>query len=142
MDLLAYLFSPQSAAHTVFVMMIVAAAGLAIGNIKIFGINLGIAGVLFSGILFGHFGFDADHDTLEFLRDFGLILFVYSIGTQVGPGFFSAFRREGIRLNLLAAAVVLGGVAVTVAIAGLAGYDIPTAVGMYSGAVTNTPSLA
>lgn len=142
MDLLAYLFSPHSAAHTVFVMMVVAAAGLAIGNIKVFGINLGIAGVLFSGILFGHFGFDTDHDTLEFLRDFGLILFVYSIGTQVGPGFFSSFRREGIKLNLMAAAVVLGGVAVTIAVAKLAGYDIPTAVGMYSGAVTNTPSLA
>jgi putative transport protein len=142
MDLLAHLFSPQSAAHTVFVMMIVAAAGLAIGNIKLFGINLGIAGVLFSGILFGHFGFEADHDTLEFLRDFGLILFVYSIGTQVGPGFFSAFRKDGIRLNLMAAAVVLGGVAVAIAIARLAGYDIPTIVGMYSGAVTNTPSLA
>lgn len=142
MDLLAYLFSPQSAAHTVFVMMMVAAAGLAIGNIKVFGINLGIAGVLFSGILFGHFGFAVDHDTLEFLRDFGLILFVYSIGTQVGPGFFSAFRREGIKLNLMASAVVLGGVAVTIAVAKLAGYDIPTAVGMYSGAVTNTPSLA
>lgn len=142
MDLLAYFFSPQSAAHTVFVMMVVAAAGLAIGNIRIFGINLGIAGVLFAGILFGHFGFAADHDTLEFLRDFGLILFVYSIGTQVGPGFFSSFRREGIKLNLMAAGVVLGGVAVTIAVAKLAGYDIPTAVGMYSGAVTNTPSLA
>ncbi|OGR68502.1 MAG: hypothetical protein A2081_05775 [Elusimicrobia bacterium GWC2_61_19] len=142
MDLLSLLFSPQSVAWSVFVIMLVAAAGLAIGNIRLFGINLGIAGVLFSGILFGHFGLDINHDTLEFLRDFGLILFVYSIGTQVGPGFFSSFRKQGLQLNLLAAAVVLGGVAVTLAAARLAGFDIATAVGMYAGAVTNTPSLA
>lgn len=136
------LFSPQSVAWSVFVIMLVAAAGLAIGNIKLFGINLGITGVLFSGILAGHFGVDINHDTLEFLRDFGLILFVYSIGTQVGPGFFSSFRKEGMRLNLLAAAVVLSGVAITLAVVRFAGFDIPTAVGMYAGAVTNTPSLA
>ncbi len=142
MDLLSTLFSPQSVAWSVFVIMLVAAAGLALGNLRLFGINLGIAGVLFSGILFGHFGLDINHETLEFLRDFGLILFVYSIGTQVGPGFFSSFRKEGIRLNLLAAAVVLGGVALTLLVSRLAGFDIATAAGMYSGAVTNTPSLA
>jgi len=142
MDYLALLVSPQSAAWSVFVVMLVAAAGLALGNIKLFGINLGIAGVLFSGILFGHFGLNIDHGTLEFLRDFGLILFVYSIGTQVGPGFFSSFRKEGIRLNLLAAAVVLGGVTLTLLVSRVAGFDIATAVGMYAGAVTNTPSLA
>lgn len=135
-------FSPQSVAWSVFVIMLVAAAGLAIGNIKLFGINLGIAGVLFAGILFGHFGLDINHETLEFLRDFGLILFVYSIGTQVGPGFFSSFRKEGIRLNLVAAAVVLGGVALTLLVSKFAGFDMATAVGMYAGAVTNTPSLA
>ncbi len=136
------LFSPQSVACSVFVIMLVAAGGLALGNIRIFGINLGIAGVLFSGILFGHFGLDINHETLEFLRDFGLILFVYSIGTQVGPGFFSSFRKQGMQLNLLAAGVVLGGVAATLAAAKIAGFDMATAVGMYSGAVTNTPSLA
>lgn len=142
MDLFSLLFSPHSVAWSVFVIMLVAAGGLAIGNLKAGGINLGIAGVLFSGILFGHFGIEIDHGTLEFLRDFGLILFVYSIGTQVGPGFFSSFRKQGIRLNLLAAGVVLGGVALTLAVARLAGFDISTAVGMYAGAVTNTPSLA
>jgi len=142
MDLLALLFSPQSVAWSVFVIMLVAAGGLAIGNLRIAGINLGIAGVLFSGILAGHLGVAINHETLEFLRDFGLILFVYSIGTQVGPGFFSSFKKQGIRLNLLAAGVVLGGVAMTLAVARLAGFDISTAVGMYAGAVTNTPSLA
>ena len=142
MSFLSLLFSPQSVACSVFVIMLVAASGLAIGNIKLFGINLGIAGVLFAGIIFGHFGLDINHETLEFLRDFGLILFVYSIGTQVGPGFFSSFRKEGIRLNLLAAAIVLGGVALTLLISRFAGFDMATAVGMYAGAVTNTPSLA
>jgi len=142
MDFLSLLFSPQSVAWSVFVIMLVAAAGLAIGNIKLFGINLGIAGVLFSGILFGHFGLNINKETLEFLRDFGLILFVYSIGTQVGPGFFSSFRKEGIRLNLMAAAVVLGGVVLTLLVIKFSGFDMATAVGMYAGAVTNTPSLA
>lgn len=142
MDFLSLFFSPQSVAWSVFVIMLVAACGLAIGNIRIFGINLGIAGVLFSGILSGHLGLEINPGTLEFLRDFGLILFVYSIGTQVGPGFFSSFRKQGLQLNLLAAGVVLGGVAVTLAVAKLAGFDIGTAVGMYAGAVTNTPSLA
>ena len=142
MDLLSLLFSPQSVAWSVFVIMLVAAGGLAIGNIRIFGINLGIAGVLFSGILFGHFGLDINHETLEFLRDFGLILFVYSIGTQVGPGFFSSFKKQGLTLNLLAASIVLGGVLMTLLVAKLGGFDMATAVGMYSGSVTNTPSLA
>lgn len=142
MDLLAFIFTPQSAAFSVFVITLVGAAGLALGNLKIGGVDLGIAGVLFAGILFGHFGVTADSATLDFLRDFGLILFVYSIGTQVGPGFFSSFRKEGIRLNLLAAAVVAGGVGLTVLAGRLAGMDFPTAVGMYAGAVTNTPALA
>ncbi|HAF94904.1 MAG: hypothetical protein A2X34_01680 [Elusimicrobia bacterium GWC2_51_8] len=142
MEFFSQLFSPQSVAWSVFVIMVVSAAGLAFGNIKILGINLGIAGVLFSGIFFGHLGVDINHDTLEFLRDFGLILFVYSIGTQVGPGFFSSLRKEGVRLNLLASAVVLGGVGITILISRFFAVDIPTAVGMYAGAVTNTPSLA
>ncbi|OIO05262.1 MAG: hypothetical protein COX65_00825 [Elusimicrobia bacterium CG_4_10_14_0_2_um_filter_56_8] len=142
MDLFSLLFSPQSVAWSVFVIMLVASAGLALGNIKVFGINFGIAGVLFSGILAGHLGLDINRETMEFLRDFGLILFVYSIGTQVGPGFFSAFRKQGLQLNLFAGAVVLGGVAATLAAVKFGGFDSATAVGMYSGAVTNTPSLA
>ncbi|MFA6434139.1 MAG: putative transporter [Elusimicrobiales bacterium] len=142
MQLLSLLFSPDSVAYSVFVITLVGAAGLGFGNIKFFGINLGIAGVLFAGIVFGHFGVNVNKETLEFLREFGLILFVYSIGAQVGPGFFSSFRKEGIRLNLLAAVVVLGGVVLTLLLARLAGIDLPTAVGMYAGAVTNTPSLA
>lgn len=142
MDLLAFLFAPQSAAFSVFVITLVGAAGLALGNLKIGGVDLGIAGVLFAGILFGHFGVSADPATLDFLREFGLILFVYSIGTQVGPGFFSSFRKEGIRLNLLATAVVLAGAGLTLAAASFAGIHISTAVGMYAGAVTNTPALA
>jgi putative transport protein len=139
---LSLLFSPESVAYSVFIITLVGAAGLALGNLKCCGINLGIAGVLFAGIIFGHFGVNVNGGTLEFLREFGLILFVYAVGAQVGPGFFSSFRKEGIRLNLLAGAVVLGGAALTLLLARLSGIDIPTAVGMYSGAVTNTPSLA
>ncbi|MFA7009371.1 MAG: hypothetical protein WC204_10975, partial [Elusimicrobiales bacterium] len=86
MQLLSLLFSPDSVAYSVFVITLVGAAGLGFGNIKFFGINLGIAGVLFAGIVFGHFGVNVNKETLEFLREFGLILFVYSIGAQVGPG--------------------------------------------------------
>ena len=136
------LFTPESVAYSVFVITLVGAAGLALGNLKCCGINLGIAGVLFAGIIFAHFGVTVNRETLEFLREFGLILFVYAIGSQVGPGFFSSFRKEGIRLNLLAAAVVAGGAGLTLLIARFSAIDIPTAVGMYSGAVTNTPSLA
>ena len=142
MELLSTLFPPESVAFSVFVITLVGAVGLSLGNIKCFGVNLGIAAVLFAGILFGHFGVSVDHGTLEFLREFGLILFVYAVGTQVGPGFISSFRREGLRLNLFAGAVVLGGAGLALLLARWAGIDIPTAVGMYSGAVTNTPSLA
>jgi len=142
MELLPLLFSPQSAAWSVFVLVLVAGAGLALGNIKFLGINLGIAGVMFSGIASSYFGVAMNPVMLGLLRDFGLILFVYSIGTQVGPGFFSSFRKDGIRLNLMAVAVMLSGVGLTLLISRLAGIEMPLAVGMYAGASTNTPALA
>ncbi len=142
MESLSFLFSPHSIAYSIFIIMLVSAIGLAIGEIKIFGVNLGIAGVLFSGILFGHFGFNLKPEIIDFLRDLGLILFVYSIGTQVGPGFFSSFKKEGIKFNLLAASVVLLGIGMTLIVNYLSHIDIATAIGMYTGAVTNTPSLA
>jgi putative transport protein len=124
------------------VISLVGALGLAIGNIRVFKINLGIAGVLFSGILFGHFGVTVNQEVLEFLREFGLILFVYTIGMQVGPGFFSSLKREGLKLNALAAAVVLLGAGLTILLSRLCGAGMPAAVGIFAGATTNTPSLA
>ncbi|MDD5630102.1 MAG: putative transporter [Elusimicrobia bacterium] len=136
------LMSASSVAYAIMVISLVGALGLAAGNIRVRKVNLGIAGVLFSGILFGHFGITVNSEVLEFLREFGLILFVYTIGMQVGPGFFSSLKREGLRLNLMAAGVVLLGAALTVALSRFCGIGMPAAAGIFSGATTNTPSLA
>jgi putative transport protein len=126
--------------HAIFILGVVGAFGLLLGSLKAGRLQLGVAGVLFVGIAFGHFGVTIDDRTLDFVREFGLVLFVYSIGMQVGPGFLSAFKRDGLALNGLAAAVVLLGALVTVGLVA-GGIDGPTAVGLFSGATTNTPSL-
>ncbi|MCO5045336.1 MAG: putative transporter [Kiritimatiellae bacterium] len=141
MDWLLQLFTGHSVAHTVIILSLVIALGVAIGHIKVFGISLGIAGVLFSGLLFGHFQLTINEEILEFCREFGLVLFVYTIGMQVGPGFFSSFRKQGLRLNMLAASIVLGGVIVALVIHLLLKVPVPVVVGLLSGAVTNTPGL-
>ena len=94
MNWLVDLWKGDTPAHTLLVLCLVSLIGLAIGNIRIKGIGLGIAGVLFAGLGFGHFGISINHEVLEFLREFGLILFVYSIGTQVGPGFVSSLKKQ------------------------------------------------
>ncbi|MBK8190118.1 MAG: putative transporter [Vampirovibrionales bacterium] len=129
-------------AHSVLVLCLVTALGLALGSIRIGGVGLGTAGVLFSGLLFGHLGIGLPKEVLEFVREFGLILFVYTIGMQVGPGFLEAFKKHGLLLNSLAAAVVLLGVGITLLISLYGGVPLPAAVGLFSGATTNTPSLA
>ena len=132
----------ESVATAVLILSLVAAMGLALGSIRIFGVGLGIAGVLFSGLLFGHFDFAINAEILDFAREFGLILFVYTIGLHVGPGFLGSLRRQGLALNLLAAVNILTGVAIAVALVFLARIEVPVAAGLLSGAVTNTPSLA
>ena len=97
--------------------------------------------VLFVGIFLGHFGFTANPSVVHFFREFGLILFVYSVGMQVGPGFFSSFRKGGITLNMLACGIVFLGVITALIIHYITGIPIPTMVGILSGAVTNTPGL-
>jgi len=141
-NLINSLFPPESVAFSVFVLSLTSAAGLFIGNIKVFKINIGIAGVLFSGILLSYFGLHPNEKILEFTREFGLILFVYAVGTQVGPGFFSSFKKDGVRMNLMATVIIILGVLITVALFKVFKVDMVTAIGMYSGAVTNTPSLA
>ncbi len=131
----------QPMAYAVLVLATVAGLGLALGKIKLRGIGLGIAGVLFAGIFVGHFQVGIDRAVLEFGRDFGLVLFVYTIGLQVGPGFFTSLRREGLPLNLMAAAIVFLGAGCAVAVAYVWGIDLAAAVGLFSGATTNTPSL-
>jgi|DewCreStandDraft_4_1066084.scaffolds.fasta_scaffold01055_30 putative transport protein len=141
MDFIIQLFTEDTVAHTVLILGLVAALGLLVGSIRIFGINLGIAGVLFAGLAFGHFGLGINEHVLEFAKEFGLILFVYTIGVQVGPGFTDSLRRQGLPLNIMAASVVLLGVLMTLVVSHFGRIDIKAAVGLYSGAVTNTPSL-
>src|SRR4029434_8406525 len=102
---------------------LVCAAGMALGSVKVRGIGLGTSGVLFAGILTGNFGEPVDHQTLAFVKEFGLILFVFTIGLQLGPGFFAAFRQQGLKFNLLAAAIVLCGVIIAPVAGWLAGLE-------------------
>lgn len=134
----------ESAAQSVMAIALVAMVGLSIGALKFRGLGLGIAGVLFAGLAAGHFGLAMNHSVLEFAREFGLILFVYTIGVQVGPGFFSSLRKQGLPLNLMAATVVIGGALLTVLLwkLFLPKEQLAAAVGLLSGATTNTPSLA
>ncbi|MDR0713462.1 MAG: putative transporter [Bacteroidales bacterium] len=128
-------------AHSILILSIVISVGILFGKIKIFGVSLGMTFVLFMGIFMGHFGFRIHDDILQFFKDFGLILFVFSVGMQVGPGFFSSFKKGGVTLNLLAGAVVLLGVLTTVVIRYFSHLPMSTLTGIMSGAVTNTPGL-
>lgn len=128
-------------AHSVLILSLVIAFGIMLAKIKVAGVSLGITWILFVGIVFGHFNMTLNEHLLHFMKEFGLILFVYSIGLQVGPGFFSAFKKGGLTLNLLAMLVVFLGVAITIILHFVTGTPITTMVGILSGAVTNTPGL-
>ncbi|WP_431859180.1 putative transporter [Azospirillum sp.] len=133
-------------ARVVFVLGLVSAAGLALGHIKVRGVGLGIGGVLFAGIAGGHLakqaGVTFNAEMMDFIRDFGLILFVYTIGIQVGPGFFAALRASGLRLNALALLMVGLSVAVTAVLAVTGAVPLGASLGVFAGAVTNAPALA
>ncbi|MDR3197413.1 MAG: hypothetical protein LBU34_06035 [Planctomycetaceae bacterium] len=146
----------SSIGHIVLIFAFVISLGIALGRIKICGISLGMTFVLFVGIAASHFGMQfpdllyvdksggkhfVDPEVLHFVREFGLILFVYAVGLQVGPGFFVAFKSGGLKLNLLAVAIVFSAVLVTVAIHYITGISMPVMVGILSGAITNTPGL-
>ena len=135
------LFFSDSVAHTILIYCIVISTGVMLGKIRIYGVSLGIAFVLFAGIALGHFGFSANPQVVDFIREFGLILFVFSIGLQVGPGFFSSFKRGGLILNLLALAIVVIGGSITLILHFISGISLPMLTGIMSGAVTNTPGL-
>ena len=128
-------------AHSVLILSLVIAFGIMPAKIKVAGVSLGITWILFVGIVFGHFDMTLNEHLLHFMKEFGLILFVYSIGLQVGPGFFSAFKKGGLTLNLLAMLVVFLGVVITIILHFVTGTPITTMVGILSGAVTNTPGL-
>ena len=141
MDWLHSLFMGEGIAHTVLVLSLVIAVGVMLSKIKIAGISIGVTWILFVGILAGHLGMSVDHNTLHFIKEFGLILFVFSIGLQVGPGFFSSFKEGGLKMVGCAAAVVALGAIATYIIHIVTGTPMTTMVGVMSGAVTNTPGL-
>ena len=145
MDWILDLLMPgnTSIASTLVLYSFVIAAGIYIGKLKICGVSLGVTFVLFVGILMGHFGYIVDDSILKFVREFGLILFIFSIGLQVGPGFFSSFKKGGMRLNFLAVLIIALNVLIVLGIYYFGNInDINALVGVMSGAVTNTPGLA
>ena len=141
MEWLYLLFMGDGIAHTVLVLSLVIAVGVLLSRVKIAGISIGVTWILFVGILAGHLGMTVDHDTLHFIKEFGLILFVFSIGLQVGPGFFSSFKEGGLKMVGCGVAVVVLGAAITYIIHLVTGTPMTTMVGVMSGAITNTPGL-
>lgn len=137
------LFNPNSIAHIVALYAFVIAVGVLLGKIKIFGISLGVTFVLFVGILVGHFGFTGNTSILNFVQDFGLILFVFCIGLQVGPSFFSSFKKGGVAMNMIAVGIVALNITVALIMYFVlqGRVDVPMMVGILCGAVTNTPGL-
>lgn len=141
MDWLFSTFLEPSLIQTVIIISIVAAIGLSLGKIKFFGISLGITFVFFAGIMAGHLGINVNKDMLAFAQNFGLVIFVYTLGLQVGPGFFSSFKKGGLQLNMMAMAVIFLGIMLTLVFHWVSDVSLPNMVGLLSGAVTNTPAL-
>lgn len=141
MEWLYNLVFEQSALQAVVILSLITAVGLGLGKIHIFGISLGVTFVFFMGILAGHLGFSIDPQMLTYAESFGLVLFVYALGLQVGPGFFSSFQRGGYRLNLLSLGVIVQGTVMAVLLSRVTTVDLPDMVGILCGATTNTPAL-
>lgn len=147
MELLRNLFEGSPAywgggvSHSLFILALVITIGLALGRIKIKGVSLGLMWVLIAGTVFGYFNLNLNVELLHFMREFGLVLFVYSIGLQVGPGFFSSFKKGGLQLNMLVLMTVLASLLVTIGIHYATGTPMTALAGILSGATTNTPGM-
>ncbi len=141
MEWLTDIFIEQSYTQAILIISLICAVGLALGKLRIAGVSLGISFVFFAGIIAGHFGIRINSDMLLLAQNFGLIIFIYSLGVQVGPGFFSAFKKGGIKLNALSLLLVLIGTGLTVCLHWLSGIPMPEMMGLFSGAATNTPML-
>ena len=141
MEWLNSLFIEHSALQAVIVLAVIISLGLGIGKIRICGISMGMTCVFFAGILIGHLGFSIDEDMLHYAESFGLVLFVYELGLQVGPGFFSSFRHGGILLNMLALGVVGIGTLMAILISQFSHIPMSDMIGILCGATTNTPAL-
>jgi putative transport protein len=136
------LFTVDSVAHAVLILSLVTVIGLSVGNLHWKSLSLGVAGVLFTGLVFGHYHVTINKEVMDFARDFGLILFVYSIGNEVGPGFIASLRKQGLPLNIMAASIVIIGALITVGLVFFVKIPMTVAVGLFTGGTTNTPSLA
>ena len=141
MDWIINIFTEQTFVQAIMVLSLICAVGLALGNVKIFGVSLGVTFVFFAGIIAGHFGLEVNQDMLTIIQNFGLILFIYALGVQVGPGFFASFKQGGIKLNLLSLLVLVIGTVMALAIHWTSGISLGDIMGLLSGAVTNTPML-
>ena len=141
MEWIHSIFIDHNVIQAVIVVTLISAIGLALGKITVYGVSLGVTFVFFAGIAAGHFGLSIDSQMLNYAESFGLIILVYALGLQVGPGFFGSFRKGGITLNLLALAVIFVGTAMTLVFHIITGVSLPDMVGILSGAVTNTPAL-
>lgn len=135
------LFTQHTFIQAVMILSLICASGIALGNIKIFGVSLGVTFVFFAGIIAGHFGVTVNPEMLAIAQNFGLILYIYSLGLQVGPGFFSSFKHGGVKLNLLTFALIITGSLMAMVIFWTTGTSAPDTVGLLAGAVTNTPML-
>lgn len=141
MDWLIDIFTEQTFIQAILIISLICAAGLGLGNIRICGVSLGVTFVFFAGIIAGHFGLAVNPDMLTMIQNFGLIIFIYALGVQVGPGFFSSFKQGGIKMNLLALLLLVIGSVMAVIIHWTTGISIGDTMGLLSGAVTNTPML-
>jgi putative transport protein len=141
MHWLIELVTKPEAAQTIFVLCVVGAVGMALSKIRIYGVTIGIAGVLFAGLFIGNLGVQLEPEASTFAKELGLLLFVYTIGIELGPGFLGSLKKNGLKLNALAMLVVLAGVGVTLALVHGLGLPLPLATGLLTGATTNTPSL-
>lgn len=139
---LSDLFLNHTSVQAVIVIALICAIGLMLGKVKFMGVSLGVTFVFFVGILAGHFGVTLNHDVLVFAENFGLVLFVYALGLQVGPGFFGAFSKGGLRMNMLSLILAIVSLAIAVSCVYLFGVNIADMMGVWSGATTNTPALA
>ncbi|MEN3943451.1 putative transporter [Prosthecobacter sp. SYSU 5D2] len=135
------LHQTSAVAHDLLILSAVILSGIGLGNIRIAGIKMGVAGVLFTGLAASHFGLRPEHEVAHFLKEFGLVLFVFALGMQMGPGFFASLRRQGLLLNGYAFALVLGGAVVAMAGGWLLDMPLPAVAGLFAGATTNTPAL-
>lgn len=142
MNWIANLFGGSGVGPSVLYLSIAVFVGLLLGRFKIKGVSLGITWVLFVGIFVSALGVDLNHDMMHFIKEFGLILFVTAVGIQVGPGFFKSFKKGGLKLNLLAVAIVALGVITTIIISKISGESLAVMVGVYTGAITNTPGMS